>query len=253
MLETILITIVLIAAFAGVAWYGYKSSLKSKSTNHHDEQRIEPSLADEAPSLNNNDNQEQQALYIYDDDVELIVKTPENIDVADVEIIDDLPTKLEPATDQVETITEEETAPTPVWDKVIAFTVMAQEGQVFSGKAVKAMLDKLDFHFGDMQLYHRKLADMEHDITITVANILDPGTLDPANFIAMKTPGLLVFIHLEGDIDGVSYFDALTVTTQAIADRLKGVLSDESRRALSADRVDTLRKQIVKQQAEISQ
>ena len=251
MLETILITIVLIAAFAGVAWYGYKSSLKSKSTNHHDEQRIEPSLADEAPSLNNNDNQEQQALYIYDDDVELIVRTPENSEVTDAETVDELSAEIE--ANQAETSTIEEDIKPPTWDKVIAFTVMAQEGQVFSGKAVKAMLDKLDFHFGDMQLYHRKLADMEHDITITVANILDPGTLDPANFIAMKTPGLLVFIHLEGDIDGVSYFDALTVTTQAIADRLKGVLSDESRRSLSAGRVDTLRKQIIKQQAEMSQ
>jgi len=250
-LETILITIVLIAAFAGVAWYGYKSSLKSKLTSHHDEQRIEPSLADEDYALNDNDNKEQQALYIYDDDVELIVRTPENSEVTDAETVDELSAEIE--ANQAETSTIEEDIKPPTWDKVIAFTVMAQEGQVFSGKAVKAMLDKLDFHFGDMQLYHRKLADMEHDITITVANILDPGTLDPANFIAMKTPGLLVFIHLEGDIDGVSYFDALTVTTQAIADRLKGVLSDESRRSLSAGRVDTLRKQIIKQQAEMSQ
>jgi len=229
------------------AWTFYKKHKAIKDTSDIDEHRIEPSMVEAGYSFSDDDQPSPYIQNNAEDKAHAII---------DVDIVE---SSVAPVLN-AETKTDSNIAPVAdaapkrkEWDKVLAFTVMAKEGDIFSGKAVKAMLEKLDFHFGDMKLYHRQLADMDQEITITVANILDPGTLDPANFIAMKTPGLLVFVHLYGEIDGVSYFDTLSATTQAIVERLNGSLCDESRRVLTASRIETLRNQVVRRQAELAQ
>ena len=88
-------------------------------------------------------------------------------------------------TNSVNTSSDEPDVSKPVineWDMVISFTVMARDGGVFSGKSVKATLESLDLHFGDLQIYHRSLGGLNSQTLFSVANILDPGTLNPDSF-----------------------------------------------------------------------
>lgn len=131
------------------------------------------------------------------------------------------------------------------WEMVIAFTVMAREGEILSGRSIKATLDSLDLHFGEMQIYHRSLPGLNKQTLFSVANILAPGTLKPESFATMKTPGLLIFSHLPGPINGLAVFDELLDTAQKMTDKLDGVLSDESRDPISKTSIEAMRSRIL--------
>ena len=130
------------------------------------------------------------------------------------------------------------------WDMVVSFTIMAMEGEQFSGKAVKSTLDNLDLHFGDMQIYHRYTPGLQKQTLFSVANILDPGTLLPESMATMTTPGLLIFTRLPGPTNGLTLFDDLLDTAQKLAVTLGGVLSDEQRQPISDASLEEMRRRI---------
>ncbi len=131
------------------------------------------------------------------------------------------------------------------WDMVIAFTIMARDGKQFSGKAIKAVFESLDLHFGELQIFHRYMPGSRTQTLFSVANILEPGTLNPEHFATMRTPGLLIFSRLPGPINGLAIFDDLLETARKIADKLDGVLSDESRQAISQTSIEAMRQRIL--------
>lgn len=132
----------------------------------------------------------------------------------------------------------------PEWDLVIALTVMAPEGRLFTGRAIKNALDNHDLHFGDMQIYHRFTSHSRKQSLFSVANIVDPGTLLPAELISMKTPGLLLFARLPGPMNGMAIFDVLVETTHNLAQQLEGIVCDDNRQALSEKKLESIRSQI---------
>ena len=148
---------------------------------------------------------------------------------------------IEPA----EPIQTESSAPRKADDDlVIALTIMAPENVRFSGKAVKAALDSLNLHFGDLQIYHRYTAGTRKQSIFSVANILDPGTLLPDSFVTLTTPGLLIFSRLPGPINGLALFDDLLDTAHAMTEKLGGILCDDSRQPISQDRLEAMRSRI---------
>lgn len=132
----------------------------------------------------------------------------------------------------------------PEWDLVIALTVMAPKGRLFTGRAIKNALDNQDLHFGEMQIYHRYHAGNRKQPVFSAANIIDPGTFLPAELISMKTPGLLLFARLPGPINGMAIFDALMDAAEGIAEQLDGIICDDNRSPLEEAKVETLRSQI---------
>jgi len=131
------------------------------------------------------------------------------------------------------------------WEMVIAFTIMAREDMLFSGKSIKKVLESLDLHFGDMQIYHRQVPGLRTQSVFSVANIIDPGTLIPDSFATMNTPGLLIFSRLPGPVNGLTVFDDLLDTAEKMADKLDGVLSDESRQPVSQVSIEAMRSKIL--------
>lgn len=129
-------------------------------------------------------------------------------------------------------------------DMVIALTIMAADAARFSGKAVKAGLDSLNLQFGDLQIYHRFTSGSYKHSIFSVANILDPGTLLPDEFISLTTPGLLIFARLPGPVNGLVVFDDLLETAQSLTERLGGILCDDARQPISDSRLETMRSQI---------
>jgi len=148
-------------------------------------------------------------------------------------------------TDEIDEPASPEAAPAePEWDLVIALTVMAPEGRLFTGRAIKNALDNQDLHFGEMQIYHRFHAGNRKQPVFSAANIIDPGTFLPAELISMKTPGLLLFARLPGPINGMAVFDALMDAAHGIAEQLDGIVCDETRTPLTEAKIEALRGQI---------
>ena len=267
MLELTVIIIILLTAFGGVAWYANHSSKQrtklleefedteeesadsdkfgavfqqelehQSNDNDHFEIDSEPriSLSDEANSSLESENTEQYINITIDDDIEEggaeHAETDANIEV-------------EPPITQAEQATHSEIIND--WDLVISFTVMAREGEMFSGKSIKATLESLDLHFGDLQIFHRSLPGLRKQTLFSVANILDPGTLNPESFATMKTPGLLIFARLPGPVNGLTLFDDLLDVAQKMTDKLDGKLCDEVRQPLNQASIEGMRSRIL--------
>jgi len=286
-LDIAVIVILLVAAFAAVAWYANKSS-KQRTKILEEINNIEPEIADSEQfssvfqqelEQQTRDNEhfeiDSEPKITFSEQIQSEIKaqptataqpdveaeTPaqekpsQNINITvdddfDDTILssDDVTTEHiiapEQATDDV-AASQIQTELINDWDMMIAFTVMAREGSPFSGKSVKATLESLDLHFGDLQIFHRSMPGLRKQTLFSVANILDPGTLLPDSFATMHTPGLLVFARLPGPVNGLSLFDDLLDVAEKMTDKLDGSLCDESRQPLTQSAIEAMRSRIL--------
>ncbi|MDB2705081.1 cell division protein ZipA [Pseudomonadota bacterium] len=280
MLDLLIIIIVLIAAFVGAAWYANRSS-KQRRALLDEINNIEPKMGDSnqfGELFEKEMNQQTIDNERFDIDAEPTVSLSEDFAAkmpkaqktsesstepvveAAIKIDELIDEAYEPEDITDDTVELSQTADSHVpiqeqlpidnhivneWEIVIAFTVMAREGALFSGKSIKMVLESLDLHFGDLQVYHRQVPGLRTQSLFSVANILDPGTLNPNSFAMMKTPGLLIFSRLPGPVNGLTLFDDLLDTAEKMADKLDGVLSDESRQPVNQATIEAMRSRIL--------
>lgn len=277
MLELLVITFIIIIGFVGVAWYARKSS-QQRTKLLQEINNIEPEMGDsekfkalfeqeiEQQTVDNNHFEidadpvitfsaeaEPQLLSEPKPEVKPEEKPQPLIDITDDD--DDIrlslnqqePTPVqfdEPPIAEINNTVESAIIENE-WDMVIAFTIMARENEVFTGRSIKATLESLDLHFGDLQLYHRNVPGLRKQTLFSVANIVDPGTLNPSDFATMTTPGLLVFSRLPGPLNGLTLLDELLILAQKMTDKLDGVLSDESREPVNQSTLEAMRSRIL--------
>lgn len=225
MLEIIIIFLVAAAIFAGITWYTRRSNEQQMQVLD-DSNNIEPELGD---------SEQLGAMFEEELENQQIIDT----DKADI----DVEPQITSAKKQVEEPKEEEKVAADN-EMMLAFTVIARDGELFSGRSVKATLEYLDLHFGDFQMYHR-VGEEKASNLFSVANVLTPGTLNPNDFATMKTPGLLLFAQLPGPVEGLTLFDGLIDTAQKMAEELGGVLSDEARNPIEISEIEEIRKQVL--------
>lgn len=113
--------------------------------------------------------------------------------------------------------------------------VAAREGTEFSGPDIHAALDAEGLKFGLHDLYHR-ITDTNGAIqsVYCVANMLNPGVLNPDHQHELSTPGLALFLALPGAIEGRRAMHDMMETANAIAQRLGGDVLDDKRSQLKA-------------------
>ncbi len=132
----------------------------------------------------------------------------------------------------------------PAEEKLIAMYVVAPAGQPFGGPEVLEALNALGLRYAeDMHIYHR-YPDDEHAGAVPVfgiANLVEPGTLEPDQLNQTGTPGLTLFLQLPGPLNPVPAFDLFAATGQQLAERLQGELRDKSRNLMSRQILEHLR------------
>ena len=131
-------------------------------------------------------------------------------------------------------------------EKIVALFVVAPRGQRFRGHAVTRALNEAGLQFGAMDIYHRyPRQENAAEPVFSVANLVDPGTLDPAAMDDFVTPGLSLFMRLPGPLAGVQALDDLVATARRLADNLDGELRDQTRSVLSRQTIEALREEVV--------
>ncbi len=86
--------------------------------------------------------------------------------------------------------------------------------------------------FGERKIYHR----LDHGQTVfSVASLIKPGTLDPADAGALATPGLTLFMVLPGPTRPRLALQDMIATTRALAERLGAEVYDASRQPFDND------------------
>ena len=125
---------------------------------------------------------------------------------------------------------------------VVGFYIAEHEGTNILGPKIHAALKERGLRFGAKRIYHR----MEGDTALfSVASLVKPGALDPAEAEGFATPGLSVFMVLPGPQHPVGAFQDMLDTARGLARALNAELYDSEQRApLTPERERALHVQV---------
>jgi cell division protein ZipA len=138
------------------------------------------------------------------------------------------------------------TAERQVPEKIVSLLIAEREGTHIYGDQIHAALHAQGLEFGARQIYHRldKSAGDGGQPVFSVASLLKPGYLDPAQSKGFTTPGLTVFMVLPGPVPPITAFQDMLATTQALARQLNAEVYDGKRRPLSTTAARALQAEV---------
>jgi cell division protein ZipA len=117
---------------------------------------------------------------------------------------------------------------------VIALILMAPPSRPFSGPALVDALAQTGMEHGDMDIFHRYMEGTPGQPLFSIANVVEPGTIDPAAKNDFKSPGLAVFMQLPNGTKPTRAFKEMLDTVDRLAHLLGGIVCDNRRRPLDA-------------------
>ncbi len=125
----------------------------------------------------------------------------------------------------------EETGSQPV-EQLLVLSLIAQDGEVFTGPTLSDLFEQLDLHYGDMRIFHRIDAASGESV-FSIASIIEPGYFDLETLHELRTPGLVLFMRLPGPVAGAEAFEDMYATVQSLAAAMEGRVGDQQRRLLN--------------------
>ncbi len=135
-------------------------------------------------------------------------------------------------------------APDP--DLVLVLHVMARKGEQFQGpELLEALLDN-GLRYGSMEIFHRhEQPDGSGPVLFSLANSVKPGTFNLGAMDDFTTPGVTLFMPLEGLQRPLDTLSEMVDTARRLAQRLDGELKDETRSALTRQTIEHYRQQVI--------
>lgn len=135
-------------------------------------------------------------------------------------------------------------APDPA--QVLVLHVMARKGEQFQGpELLEALLDN-GLRYGSMEIFHRhEQPDGSGPVLFSLANSVKPGTFDLGAMDEFTTPGVTLFMPLEGLPRPLDTLSEMVDTARRLAQRLDGELKDETRSALTRQTIEHYRQQVI--------
>lgn len=129
--------------------------------------------------------------------------------------------------------------------ELVVMHVLAHEGHTISGGALLRELTNAGLKFGSMGIFHYfETEPSGGNPVFSVANMLEPGRLDPDTMASFNTPGVVLFMQLSAVSDPGAGYEKMLATGQALAAAVRGRLCDETRSALTAPVIERTRQRI---------
>lgn len=117
-------------------------------------------------------------------------------------------------------------------EKLVHLLIAEREGTAIFGPKIHQALAGQNLQYGDRKIYHR-MANGE--AVFSIASLIKPGTLDPAEQHNFSTPGLTVFMVLPNNARPLDAVRDLIATTRALAEQLNAEVFDANRQLFTAD------------------
>jgi cell division protein ZipA len=130
-------------------------------------------------------------------------------------------------------------------EEVIVLNITAKPGEPFEGTLLHTQLLRHGLRYGDMQIFHYFEQTPKGQQTVfSAANLVKPGTLDPAD-TDMRTVGICLFFSLPGPLRPLQAFDRMLITAKNIAQQLGGDLRDETRSIMTQQTIQHTRQRVI--------
>ncbi|PWI34419.1 cell division protein ZipA [Vibrio albus] len=199
----------------------------------------EQDLSDQIPHIRLEDDELQRG------DDELVILTEEKERTEEIETVSEPRTVAE--TDEPEPDTGVSASDTRQEDElqVIVMNVHCSGDEPFVGTRLFDSLQQNGLIYGEMDIYHRH-ADLSGNgkVLFSVANMMQPGTLQHDDPDTFTTKGISFFMTLPCYGDADQNFKLMLKTAQQIADDMSGNVLDEQRNLMTPDKLESYRKQI---------
>ncbi|RVU83444.1 hypothetical protein EOL70_17115 [Leucothrix sargassi] len=148
------------------------------------------------------------------------------------------PVVIENDVEEYEEIGQVKHAATP---RQLVLFIAAKEGKALSGDKILEVLPKYQMAFGEMDLFHYPIEDNGQPSKLfSIANGVEPWTLNPKDMAGSETPGLSIMMQLPSPIDDRDAIEILVSTTQLIAQDIDGVLKNDTQQTFSKQDAEAL-------------
>jgi cell division protein ZipA len=127
--------------------------------------------------------------------------------------------------------------------RVLSLRIVGGHGDMLSGRALRIALEAAGLRHGPQKIFH--LTTREGVVLASVANLVQPGSLDPALMDGQQFRGLNVFSVLHGAMPPLRMLDNLVGLARALALRLGAVVQDSSGQELDDVRLTQLQQSLV--------
>lgn len=134
---------------------------------------------------------------------------------------------------------EEDTRPV---EELVIMHVMSKGDRDIAGSELLELLLRAGLRFGPMDIFHYR--NPKGQLEFSLANSVQPGTLNPDTMEQMTTPGITLFMQLPQHADMMSSFDHLYEMAVFLAKQLDAVILDEEHSTVTAQRVEHYRERL---------
>ena len=130
-------------------------------------------------------------------------------------------------------------------ESIVIISIVAPQGELFSGDALQKALDKNDLQYGDKGIFHRLVRRNSVDEPVfSMANMVKPGDFGNGDLRGFYTPGVTLFLELPGPVQSIEAFDDFVQTAERLAVELGGQLHDQKRCVITHQALMQMREQL---------
>lgn len=128
-------------------------------------------------------------------------------------------------------------------ERVLSLRVVSAGGEPLPGRPLRQALESSGMVHGPQRIFH--LVDVDGAVRASAANLVRPGSLEPAKMDAQEFRGLSLFCILPGPLPPSKMLDGLVQLARDVAERAGAIVQDEQGATLNAERLTQLRRSVL--------